>query len=247
MNISKQLFLNSNDATLLGNTYLWTLQDVIVCPPGQRFQLALVSAEIPFSFYSTNESNNYMRVNGQTITVQPGNYSVKQLLAKLREMLGIETSYDLVYNKCTLTFPTTVVLEDPDSTGNSLLKSLGFQNGYYTGTTFTSDSVVNLLGISAIYIRSNFATLNIDSRSRSSSSVLSKIPANSTSAGIISFIDRSGFKSTLYDSFISSIAIDLTNEHGENIDLNKQPFQLTIQVETTPERAAVGWAHYREQ
>lgn len=232
MTVARQIFLSSEDATLLGNTYIWPIRDIFVAPTGYRFLLSLIDCQIPFSFYSTSDQNNAMRVNGARVVVPAGNYNVKQILAKLRELLGCDTSYDIVYNKVTLMFQNPTVLEEDPLTGDSLLKSLGFQGTRYgPATTFTSDSVVNLLGVSAIYLRTNFSTLNVDSRSQSFSPILAKVPANSTAAGVISYINRSDFKATLYDSYISTIAISLTDSHGHNVNLNGQPWQCTLQVE----------------
>lgn len=231
---------------MMNNTYYWAFKDVMVVPPGYRFQMSVIDCQIPYSFYSCSGNNNAMVVNGERVVIPPGNYSIIQLLAKLREILGCQTSYNSVYNTCSLTFQEPTTLEEDFQTGDSLLNMLGLQNPPYgPATVFQSDSVVNVLGLNAIYLRTDKSSFNMDSRNASFSPILAKIPLNAAGNGIISYINHSNFKAMLFDHYISGISISLSDEHGHPVNLNGQPFQITLEVHQVPEPQAVGWSHMR--
>jgi type 1 fimbria pilin len=244
--MNRQVYLNSQDAYIFGRVFYFPFRDTMSIPPSCRFQLSVVDAQIPYSWYSVSENNNTIQVDDIIYTVPPGNYTVIQLLREIRSLTGCSTSYDSIYNKATLTFTTQVTLGTPPESNDSLLAMLGFNlEPSYTGLTFVSDTVVNLLGFSAIYLRSNFTTTNLESRTGSFSQILCKCPVNASGNGVVSYTG-SGFKSTIFEQNLSGISLMLEDEHGHEIDLNGQPFQVTIQVDVqiNPDQMP-GYVNYR--
>lgn len=184
---SRLIFLNSQSAKSLANAWTWSLNEVLQIPFNYQFRLSLVDAQIPYSFYAVHAGNNSAVIGGQTVAIEPGNYSVLQILAALRERFSLlETSYDTRTNKVRLDFGVPVTLQKGPKPQN-LLRLLGISGDRAASAVHVSDRAVNVTGLTAIYIRTDKTTFNIDGAG--ASNVLAKIPfAERYSNAFISYV-----------------------------------------------------------
>ena len=221
----------------------------------ELFKIIVQSAEIPYTFTNLNINNNYIdwSENGilQTpIQITDGNYNILQLLEEIKETLNTNTSisatYNLTYNQNTnkVSIISDNVLDTIFlfNSGVNVLKSINSQLGFTDDEDITinnlstgiSDSVVNLLLLTSLFIRSNLSSLNtIDSFTTSNSSILVNIPITTIPLSIINYQYYDGVEYNLIDdNSINYIELSLTDSKGIAIDLKKKiNWSLTLNIQ----------------
>ena len=190
------------------------------------------------SYYIINSNNNTLEYNGgsdRSVTITEGNYDVLQLrdflnASILKTTSNITSSYVEKTNKLTFTADSGDFTLQSASTCFSLLD---FSAGTHTSSSsiLSSDIVVNLSGLSAIFISSNFSTRNIDSRNAGFTSIIGKIPVNTASNGILNYTNKTGFKSLITEKAISVIHLTLEDEDRNIIDINGVGWIITLTAE----------------
>jgi hypothetical protein len=201
--------------------------------------LSVVSMSIPYSFYNINTSNNIFRYNlitgaEVTITIPVGNYNIKQLLSHLNNVMGnnMNITYDSITNKVTISNPNIsfVIIY------NDFTRILGYSaSNFYTQST-TSPYCVNLFTITNINVESNLMTYNycnVPSES-TNQTILANIPVNTQPQGLITYENKSGYKTNLYVGELSVLEIRLKDNRGNLIDMNGCDYTLSIQIDTIP-------------
>ena len=95
----------------------------------------------------------------------------------------------------------------------------------------TSENVIDINGsIHGVYIRTNLVSQGtLDSQNGTLSNILSRIPIDVQSGGII-FSGQSNHKSIVDLRYINAITIRLTDERNRILDLNGLHFQLSIAI-----------------
>ena len=247
---SKQIYLSSKHATKTNSGgYQFVFKDALSIPSNYSYLASIVDAQIPYSFYAISEARKNNKLffdyifpgveethEYYTVTLQDGNYNIYEILDEIVKQLPvgyITASYDERTNKVTLS--TTIA--DGMSLGiqgHTLLEdALGFTVEDDLGTRYIhqASSVVNLTGINSIYVRTNLATGNLDSRNSGASNILAKIPILAIPHSYISFENPTGHKTRLRDKHITIIEIHLEDENGNQIDFNDQSWQMTLQFD----------------
>jgi hypothetical protein len=105
------------------------------------------------------------------------------------------------------------------------------------GTSFTFPNQCNFLGVKRLKIKSNIlATNNIDSSSGGRvNNLLTTIPVNNASFGLIIYNNISQFKTIYPNSNLDYIDISITDEDDNLINFNGIDIYLTLQIDTIRE------------
>jgi hypothetical protein len=107
----------------------------------------------------------------------------------------------------------------------------------YPTEYFSGDAVVNMHRTDDLYVRTSLSTNSVSSRSKSSSTILQKIPINQPPNNYIYFYaSQTKSRVLLGNKTISSVTIQITDDEGVLIDSNEVDFTLSLQfdVEYTP-------------
>jgi hypothetical protein len=232
MNVSsQQVHLNSANATYTSHgKFVFFFDDVIMTPRNVHMEVSLVNATFPMSFYVVNDDNNTLKYDSSTFSIPVGNYSITELRNLLRT---ISLFTDVVYSR--ITNRLTISANQPFTIHNSstCLKLIGLTNDDHSSVnnTIVSNSVVNLSGISSIYIHSNLLTKSIDSRTGGYSNLLARVPIDATRNGFLNFSPDNSFRSQIANRTIDFIAISIEDDINNMIDFNNQEWVLTLQFD----------------
>lgn len=231
------VYLNSKQARYIEQdaTYIWNLTENITLPKTHMFVISVVDAQIPYSFYLINNNNNRYYVNDQFYTIPQGNYNALELVEKLKANHPTFTfQYTETTNKLTISNSTPFSMAN-DPAFEPFLLMLGFRfDSYFGQRSYTSDSVLNLSGYNSLYIFSNVTSFAIDSYAKRGSNVLSKIPINTTSNGIIFYENRTMLKQVVNLQNLNEIKLQLLNNFYRPLHLNYIDFTITLQIEKVP-------------
>lgn len=258
------LFIRSQDADSLTDNrsnFNITLQNTIKKKDDELFKIMIQSVQIPYTFHNTNSNNNFIdwEENNNLKTplgIKSGNYNILELITEIQDLMNANSSYgndtySLTYNQIEniVEFRSTNVNDTKllFKTGIHNEKSIGSQIGFTDENDITfhanqikvSDSYVNLLTISSLFIRSNISGVNTyDSKTKQQSNILSIIPINTDPLGVITYQYYEGVPYILYNNdSITNLNFQLTNQSGQNINLGKRinwSFVLSIQIIKNP-------------
>jgi len=255
------IFIRSKDGIFTYNEDLHTdfsiiLKKNITKKEDELFKVILESAQIPYTFFNTNNNNNYIdwkenNILKTPIQIQSGNYNILELITEIQKQLNNNTSfsndnytlsYDQIKNKVTISSLSSQITEFLFNSGNNVLKSISKQIGYTNDTDITinnllsstSDSFVDLISIHSLFIRSNLSSNNtIESRSLTNSDILCNIPITSNPLEIINYQYYEGMSYNILEGdIINEINISLTDQNGLIIDLGKKiDFEIVLNIQ----------------
>jgi len=236
MSESFQIYLNSSNADIVSNnSYNFILPNLEIAD-GNYIYLSVQYANIPYSFYNINLTNNILYYTltsvNFTIAITPGNYNITQLITFLKSnMSGFTITYNSMTNKITFSHSTYNFSFLSTSTCNEILGFL--KNTSYTSYNLSLVSVncISLIPIKCINIVSNLLTYNINKSNPNNQSILCCIPITTQPNSIIEYKNNNNFRSNLFINQISNIVIKLTDQNNNAIDLNGLGFFMTIQLD----------------
>ena len=233
---SRQIYLNSKDAEKINPEFtsdcFFFFKEIIAPPtPNIEMLLSVVSASIPMSFYVVNSTNNKLVYNtNQTHIIPSGNYNATELKNEL-ETISIFSSvtYCSKFNKLTFTGVSSFTIEET----SSCLKLLGLTKKQQTssGNTLVGDSVVNLAGISGLYLHTNLLNNNLDSRTGMFSNIIARIPVDTAPNGILQYASQNEFKTVINDTVIDVLRIQIEDDEQNLVQLNEQEWAITLQID----------------
>jgi len=229
---SRQVHLNSDDADFTNEkNFLFFFNDIITSPPNVQMLVTLVNATIPMSFYVVTENNNKLVVNLETYIIPTGNYTILEIINLIETNISILTNiiYSKITNKISMTGSSSFFL----SATSTCHRLLGFSKGIHSSSTniLTSDRTVNVAGVSSIFVHTNLLTDSIDSRTGGYSNLLARIPVDASRNGFLNFSPDISFRAMIANRTIDFITVSLEDDDNNNIDLNGQHFQLTLQFD----------------
>lgn len=249
---TKIVALTSQSATIKYNT---TLLSNVFYGLGSIFnndndiihkQVQLLNAQIPYSFYVINSTNNQFRyqLGAGTIftsTIPVGNYNGNSLITALRSALtanSITLTISLSSINGRLTFTHASSNFTFYSVTNSILPNLGFIAGTnYTSAslTLTSPNALNLLGIKTLQIRSsNLIMANISSVQGGQTTLLSTIPVDCVPFGMMNYVDKGNHLMTIHNDSLDDLQIEIIDgENGNFIDFGGQDWCITLAFHIT--------------
>jgi len=209
-------------------------------------QVQLLTAQIPYSFYVINDTNNQFKYQLGiatifTSTIPVGNYDGNSLITALETALlanGIILAITLSSIDGRLTFTHASSDFTLYNVTYSILPVLGFLSGTnYTSTSFilTTPYSLNLLGIKTLQIRSsNLIMSNISSVQGGQTTLLSTIPVDCVPFGMMNYIDKGNHLMTIHNDSLDDLDIDLIDGESSNyINFNNQDWCITLAFHIT--------------
>lgn len=245
--LTSQSAINKLNGTFLSNVkyelglFLKDEPDII------HRQVSLLSAQIPYSFYVVNYTNNTIVFKANedafftTATIPVGNYNANSLITALVALfddpLSITVSITIspINGTITITRPTGEFTISGDST---CLGILGFEaNTTYVSSSgvLTSPYPLNLLGIKILQVRSSIFNMgNYSSVNRGITTLLATIPVSAVPFGMIDYVDKGAGGISFSNSTLDEIDIEiLDGETGQFINFNNQDWTMTILITLT--------------
>ena len=252
------LYLNNDEDRSSFGLYL---KKKLSSEADELFKIIVQSCQIPFTFSLTNSNNNYIDWKENAILKTPiqlteGNYNILEMMLEIETQMNAAssfsaTNYTISYNGIT----NKLLIESASaldtillfSTGTNVLKSISTQIGFTSDnditinstTSGTSDTVINLVTISSLFIRSNLSSLStIDSLTTTNSDILINLPITVNPLEMISYQYTEGYEYNLIeDNSIEYLTLSLTDSAGTAIDLKKNinwEIVLNIQIIKNP-------------
>lgn len=209
-------------------------------------QVQLLNAQIPYSFYVINYTNNQFKYQLGTGTIftssiPVGNYNGNSLITALKAALTANSitltiSLSSINGKVTFTHASSNFTFY--SVTHSILETLGFEaNTDYTSSSFTLTTPypLNLLGIKTLQIRStNLIMSNISSVQGGQTTLLATIPVDCTPFGMINYADKGNNLMTIHNDSLDDLQIEIIDgENGEFINFNNQDWCITLAFHIT--------------
>jgi hypothetical protein len=245
-----QIFLNSSQATQYNNSsqksfLTFSLKDVISLDKNNlEVRISLVNAQLPYSFYQINSTNNkfYLYYNGTTETIYfpYGNYNVNTFMAQWNYTVSptLNLSYSTVTNKFTFTSTIGLTFNIWDDI-NSIFPIIGLVKGTYyitNSSTFTAPFCFNFNGLPRINILSTNLNLhNVDSFNGGQNSVIASVPINCYPGGIILYNNYTNTKNIVNQEELQNFGIEIRDDFENLIDFNNQDWTMTFQIDTVKE------------
>jgi hypothetical protein len=240
---ASKVFLSSNAANASRNfnsaaSYSFEIQPLIISNTDEsQFVIGLESASVPLSFYVVNTTNNQFRLDGVTIAIAEGNYSVSALLTQLNAKLlanGFPSTTVFGYNPNSnkLFINRLSGISTFTSVANNAKKLMGYLDQSYTnGEEFSN--IVNLTYTTGITFRvDNLQTSNRDASASGGSTMLSRIPITTPAYTILQFFNNQPFYTTLKTKVITSISISLLDDDGNLLIFNGSPnWFVTLRID----------------
>lgn len=202
--------------------------------------IKLSHAEIPYSFYIINDTNNYFRVNSNNIYIPNGNYTGKTLLDELnKQLVGIDITLKMVLNNSngliTMSCNTSFTL---DMTKSLIYKVLGLENGIYNGIfnglnyelIFTYP--LDLLGTRNIYIKVNNLVIDNLNLTSNDKSTLKSIPVNVPPFGIIRYNNTENTETFVKNTDVEYLELEITDDNNNNINFNGIDWTICLEIKS---------------
>ena len=259
------LHIRSKDCQMLSPPYTthfeFTFSPAIQCTPEQYMTTYMTSAEIPFTFYTTNQNNqNFILTEYSTadytgssttrnLTIEHGNYTIDEFVDTLQTSMNTNNSYsdtsnytvqyNPIINKVTMTITGADRSAQLNLTGsNNISRQIGMTetiHNFAHGTPLISDSRCNLATVHALYVKSNLATDQVyESKTRrNNSSILQKIQIDSNPSEMIYFTPNDlAYKSKIGQKYIDTVSFQLTDQNDAIVNLGfNVNFEFSIQVD----------------
>ena len=187
------------------------------------------------SIYIVNETNNLLSITMNGVTnnylISYGNYNINSFQTYLLSVLP--NTFNLIYNNINNKYTLTNTTYDFTINSNSTIyEIMGFnKNTVYTSTnkSLVFPFTCNFNGLQNINIAiENINTNNLDSYTKSQSSIIQSIPVDVTSP-VIRYVKTNDIMVPIKVNFIDSINVHILDDKGNKINLNNQHFNLTLQ------------------
>lgn len=209
-------------------------------------QVQLLNAQIPYSFYVINYTNNIFKFQLGTGTIYTteipvGNYTGNSLITALKNALSFH-SITLAITLSSINGKLTFIHATTDfafyNVANSILPTLGFDSYNLSSDAFnrlTCPHPLNLLGIKTLQIRSsNLIMSNISSVQGGQTTLLATVPVDCTPFGMINYSDKGNNLMTIHNDSLDDLQIEIIDgESGNYINFNNQDWCITLAFHIT--------------
>ena len=202
--------------------------------------IKVLHAEVPYSFYIINETNNIINLVIDTInhlyTVPVGNYNAFTLLTVLNDIdnkitftLNNSTGkYHIDSNVTFSVLSSSTLLKIIGGISNTTYNALSVNNKYVLNFPFA----VNLLGTKNIYIKCNLILENLQTKTNDSQT-LKSIPVNVPPFGLILYNNNENIETLVKNSQIDNLNIEIVDDDDNLINFNNQDWTICIELKTT--------------
>ena len=251
---TKLLKLDSSKARVYYNaektSFQFQLEQAISVTNAESIVYSLLSAYIPYSFYSVNSQNNWLDIEeaiGTTKTTRSleiphGNYSAIEFARTLMGLLNKVTfKYEISYNKINNTFMIKTVLSNTSAifrfhSGPNASKSCHIFLGLpdldtVINTEPFETGFVTMNDLYYFQIRTDIGSSDNVVTSDGADGLLDIIPVSDQPLHFISYQPTNPSKFLLQSNTLYAINISLTDNKNRAVDLNGIPFLLTIRVD----------------
>ena len=236
-----QAVVNSSDrlnpSTETTANFTWSFNEKVI----RISEILIKSVQIPFSFYAINSTNNFMLVNGTTVTIDNGNYTATTLIPEVTSKIdasAVGGTTTMTYSSQTLKFTivhdSNIQITDNSSDTSPLATLLGYQTTSASATTIIADSVANLAGSNYICITSDILTAAIQHKTLYANDTLQScllpIPVNVNFGDIITLEPNLPIKLSYKIEIETTDIIDikLVDEFNNTLDLNGLDWSMQI-------------------
>jgi hypothetical protein len=234
--LPQQIFLNSLFNTVSYNDtmksdILFELEEPIIIPSNVDCFVQINTFKFFNTFYNVTESNNIFYYNATSVTIAPGNYSIKTFIATLNEAL-LDGNVYLVYDS--LTFKISIVSVSGISLTlglNNCFELIGISSDKSSSTLHVSDQLVNLAGVQILYL--TFPNVHIKSNGVRNNVLNNVLEAVNINVPIGSAENYGNIHSTKYkvgENVITSINIKIYDEKLRLVDFNNTDWFLSLSV-----------------
>lgn len=254
--------LSSSSGTLLNSSLKsnvsFTFQNLFQKDPSVAYaEVGVITAELPVSFYTINDTNNYMRVDlysladtiTKTIVLSNGNYTATTFFAELKSQIQtayavdnptnitlLQTGFNRSNGKVSFSLPTNASFPEIHFFDSPLRRLIGFSPTnsveLFSGDVpYIAEYPLNLLGVNKIYLSTNnLQTYNYDSGKQGFSNVLATIEVDAPPYSIILYKNQSNTFNILRNPDVNSFTIELKDDLGNFIDFNNIDWTLTLSL-----------------
>ena len=251
---TKILKLDSSKARSYHNeektSFTFQLESQVSVTSAESIVYSLVSAYIPYSFYSLNKHNQWLDVRetissvvtSRSLQIPEGNYSAVEFSRTVMTLLNTATiKYDIAYNRISNTFTIRTLL--PNTSALFL-----FDSGPHASTSCHSflglpdaDTIINgepfqtgMINMNDTYylqLRTDIGSSDNVVTGDGVDGLLDIIPVADQPLHFISYSPITPSKFLLQSNTLSSISIALSDNKGRVVDLNGIPYLLTIRID----------------
>ena len=202
-------------------------------------QIQLLNAQIPYSFYVINYTNNLLKYNLSSVvttTIPVGNYTANSLITAIKTAIGnvnLTITISAINGKLTFThttLPITIYNDFKYSIGSILGFPANSINVANVSNVLVADYQLNLLGIKVLQVRSGTLSMNnISSVQGGHTTLLSSIPVSAVPFGMIDYKDVGNNLITITNPTLDDLDLDIIDgESGEYINFNNQDWCITL-------------------
>jgi len=241
---SQSIFLHSNDSvvSISDAEKIFYLNEAISAPSGYRLIIGLTNMTMANSMFNVTTNNNTIVISGTTYTITEGNYSAEGLATAIgTEISSIGTiAFDDTNSNNKYIFTFTAGAQTIDA-GTTLTRQLGLTGQLPTAsaTSYSAQGVCDLGGTTNIYIRIRNLTMNnIDSRGQTNN-IIASIVNNTNYGGYIFFVPPEVLYYQITEQSIGHLDIELTDQEGKLLEMNKANFNLTLTIHYVKQRVGV--------
>ena len=197
-----------------------------------HFVIGIECLSIPLAVYMVNVNNNVVELDGVTITIPEGNYTVTTLTTYLNSQTGVTgitwafNANNTNNNKFTVTYPGITFFN-----GNAYTL-LGYVPSNIFKLSHTFDNTVNLAYTTGIQVRlDNIQTDNRDSQT-GTSSIIARIPITVAPFKVLQYFNAQPFYTTIANRYINNIKISLLDDEYRPLVLVGNPqWNITLRID----------------
>lgn len=208
----------------------------------------IISAEIPYTFYTINSSNNTLLfsdgTNRYTYVMPTGNYSVQNFSDTITSGMdtqfaanNIAAGFSAVFSQISYEYTLKHKTQNFQLfyQGSTLASVIGLTADSTLGTSFTMQQVINLSGPNYLLIWSDVLVKQKRTPSYlngAQANILYKVPISVNPGDII--IEKNLYTNMLEYTTpqkLTTIDLRLTDPKGTPVDLNGQNWSITLNVE----------------
>jgi hypothetical protein len=204
-------------------------------------QIQLLNAQIPYSFYVVNYTNQLFKYKLGTgsitiVTIPVGNYTANSLITAIKTAVAdvnFLITISSINGKLTFTYNNSFIIYN-DFT-YSIGSILGFEpnlNQSSITNAITAPYPCNLLGIKTLQVRSNnLSCNNVSSVQGGSTILLSTIPVSAVPFGMIDYKDVGNNLISISNITLDDLDIEIiSGEDGNYINFNNQDWTMTLVI-----------------
>lgn len=229
------LFLDSRSASGSSSNFTVYFNPPIELDITKTYEVALISANVWYSWHNITSKNNKFRYSpigdGSQwfdLAVPPGAYNIVDINAEIKRLvkakghepdnISVTPNYNTLKSRISLAGNYKVDLRD-DNSPNNLRSVLGFSSKQLSGNgDHEGDKPVNITSINSIAIRCSL--VNSSYINGSVSNIIHSFSPDKPPGYLMTVKPRKIYLPIIKQSLISELTIRITDQSGNEIDLN---------------------------